>query len=101
MHHLTLVGQKADELKDIVKEILDAGVINILALRGDPPPDMGDKFVKVDDGIEYCYELIDMIRDLGGDSVSVAVAGFPEGHVDCPNKELDSKYLKLNKFRLS
>ena len=95
MHHLTLVGQKADELKDIVKEILDAGVVNILALRGDPPPDMGDKFVKVDGGLEYCYELIAMIRDLGGDSVSIAVAGFPEGHVDCPNKELDSKYLKL------
>ena len=95
MHHLTLVNQKRDVLADHIKSIVDAGVTNILALRGDPPPEFGGKFHKIDGGLEYCYELIDLIREIAGDRVSIGVAGFPQGHVQCPSKELDTKYLKM------
>ncbi|MCD6404205.1 MAG: methylenetetrahydrofolate reductase [Planctomycetes bacterium] len=94
MHHFTLVNQTIDELTGHIREMLDAGVRNVLALRGDPPPEMGDEFHKVDGGIEYCYELIDLVKKIGPDSFSIAAAGFPEGHVDCPSKDLDSRYLK-------
>ena len=44
--------------------------------------------------LEYCYQLIELIRT-HGDFFSIGVAGFPEGHIDCPDKETDSRYLKI------
>lgn len=95
VHHLTLVGQTRSELAATVERIRDAGVRNILALRGDPPFESGGVFRKVDRGLEYCYELIDLIREIGGDYFCVGVAGFPDKHTQCPSKELDSRYLKI------
>jgi methylenetetrahydrofolate reductase (NADPH) len=95
MHHLTLVGQTRSELVDIIKRIKDAGIMNVLALRGDPTPGMGGKFRKVDGGLEYAYELIDLLKEVGKGYFSISTAGFPEGHIECPSKELDSQYLKI------
>jgi len=95
MHHLTLVGQTRDELAAIVAQVKDDGIRNLLALRGDPPPEMGGQFRKIEGGLEFCYELVDLIREIGGDYFSIGVAGFPEGHPQCPSKELDTEYLKI------
>ena len=96
MHHFTLVNQTVESLSDSVKAMRDAGVKNVLALRGDPPPEMGDKFRKIDGGLEFCYELMDLVREIYGNyDLSLGVAGFPEVHIDCPSAELDSKYLKI------
>lgn len=93
MHHLTLVNQTVAELTDVIGRVRDAGIVNVLALRGDPPAEMGGQFRKVEGGLEYSYELIDLLRQIGGDTFCIGVAGFPEGHVNCPSKELDSRYL--------
>ncbi len=82
MHHLTLVNQTRDELATIIRQIKADGIRNILALRGDPPPEMGEQFRKIEGGLQFCYELIDLIREIGGDYFSIAVAGFPDGHPD-------------------
>jgi methylenetetrahydrofolate reductase (NADPH) len=95
MHHLTLVNQRKEELAEIIRQIKADAIRNILALRGDPPPEMGGHFRQIEDGLEFCYELIDLIRGIGGDYFSIGVAGFPEGHPDCPSKELDTEHLKL------
>jgi methylenetetrahydrofolate reductase (NADPH) len=95
MHHFTLVNQTTEALKRHVELMMRAGVRNVLALRGDPPKEMGEQFKKIDGGLEYCYELIDLIKAVGGDYFSIGVAGFPECHIDCPTEELDSAYLKL------
>ncbi len=95
MHHLTLVNQKRSDLVDIIKGIVDEGIVNILALRGDPPESMGGEFRRIDKGLEYAYELIDLVRKTAGDSVSIGVAGFPETHVLCQSEEEDTRYAKL------
>ncbi len=95
MHHLTLVNQPVPELREIIKRIQDVGVRNILALRGDPPPEMGGRFQKVEGGLEYCYELIDLIREVAGAEIGIGAAGYPEKHIECQTKELDSQYLKI------
>ena len=92
MHHLSCVGYSRDELKEKIKEIRDKDICNILALRGDPPAG-DDIWQPALDGCEYCYQLIEMIRE-HKDFFSIGVAGFPEGHINCPDKALDSKYLK-------
>lgn len=95
MHHFTLVNQTVEELKRHIELMMHAGVRNVLALRGDFPREMGERFKKIEGGLEYCYELIDLIKEAGGDNFSIGVAGFPECHIDCPTEALDSDYLKL------
>ena len=93
MHHLACVGHTRAELEKILKDMKAKGICNILALKGDPPqPKEGETPIAGE--LEYCYELIELIR-AHGDFFSIGVAGFPEGHVLCPDKETDAKYLKL------
>ncbi len=74
MAHLTCAAHTRDELNEIVSRYGDAGVGNILALRGDPPKDLnlppGD--------LAHATDLIDLVREVGDFSVGVAV--HPEGH---------------------
>lgn len=93
MHHFTCVGHSKNELKTIIGEMKKRNIRNILALRGDAPEGV-DHWEPAPDGLEYCYQLIELIRTYG-DFFSIGVAGFPEGHIDCASKETDSKYLKI------
>jgi methylenetetrahydrofolate reductase (NADPH) len=92
MHHLSCVGYSRDELNDKISEIRSKNIRNIFALRGDPPAGV-DTWQPAVDGCEYCYQLVEMIRK-NDDFFSIGVAGFPEGHINCPDKALDSMYLK-------
>jgi methylenetetrahydrofolate reductase (NADPH) len=95
VHHLTLVNQTVEQLASHIGRISEKGLKNILALRGDPPEDGGRWFEKIEGGLEYCYELIDLIKDTCDGCFSIGVAGFPECHADCPSESLDTEYLWL------
>ena len=56
---------------------------NILALRGDPPADLG----LPPGDILHAAELVDLVREMG--PFSVGVAAHPEGHPACPDRTLD------------
>lgn len=94
MHHFTCVGHSQEELKSIIVRMKENNIKNILALRGDPPRG-GEDWKPASDELPYCYQLIDLIREIGKDFFSIGVAGFPEGHIHCPDKETDTKYLKM------
>ncbi len=94
MHHLTCVGHSRQELKAILDQLKANNIKNILALRGDPPQGV-EKWEPAPDGFEFCYQLNDFIRDNYKDFFSIGVAGFPEGHINCPDKETDTRYLKI------
>ncbi|MFH1594269.1 MAG: methylenetetrahydrofolate reductase [NAD(P)H] [Candidatus Omnitrophota bacterium] len=93
MHHFTCVGHSQEELKKILGRMKEKNIRNILALRGDAP-EGEELWAPSPDGFEYCYQLVELIRSYG-DFFSIGVAGFPEGHINCPDKETDSKYLKI------
>ena len=93
MAHLTCVGSTQQELKDVLGRLMDAGIENVLALRGDPPK--GEKaFTPVEGGFSYAWELVKFIRGLHGSKLSIGGAGYPEKHVECPNPAVDLQYLK-------
>ncbi len=94
MHHFTCVGHSQEELLEVLARMKDNGIRNILALRGDPPKGV-EEWEPAPDGLEFCYQLNDLVRDTYGDFFSIGVAGFPEGHVNCPDKETDTGYLKI------
>ncbi|KAM3577743.1 hypothetical protein VYU27_000287 [Nannochloropsis oceanica] len=81
--HLTCHLPRADLVR-VLQNARDAGIRNILALRGDPP--IGeDKWEAVSGGFSNAVELVQLIRDLHGDWFCVAVAGYPEVHTECWN----------------
>jgi methylenetetrahydrofolate reductase (NADPH) len=92
MHHFSCVGNSRDELAAKIREMKEKDIRNIFALRGDPPVG-ADSWQPAADGCEYCYQLIELIRR-HDHFFSIGVAGFPEGHINCPSKALDSIYLK-------
>ena len=94
MAHLTCVLNTKDDVRAIVEDIKSRGTRNILALRGDPPKDQPD-WQPTDDNFKYSSELVAFIRENFGDYFGVAVAGFPEGHILCPDREKDAEFLKL------
>jgi len=92
MAHLTCVGHSTDELAAIVGELREAGVHNVLALRGDPPGGPGTPWTSTPGGLEYASELVAFLKEVA--DVSVGVAAFPEGHRDADSLELDAQVLK-------
>jgi len=92
--HLTCVLHTKDEIKAIIKEIKARGIGNILALRGDPPKDKPD-WMPGADNFKYSSELCAFIRQHFNEDFTIAVAGFPEGHLLCPDRDQDAKYLKI------
>jgi methylenetetrahydrofolate reductase (NADPH) len=88
--HLTCVGHTADEIGTILDQLWNAGVNNVLALRGDPPS--GGPWVKTPGGFEHADELVAYTRSRH--DFFVAVAGFPEGHPQCLNRTRDLEHLK-------
>jgi methylenetetrahydrofolate reductase (NADPH) len=82
MAHVTCVGASRDEIAAVLDEVADAGVQNVLALRGDPP--RGEKtFVPHPDGFAYASDLVAYIRSRPERwRFCVGAAAYPEGHVE-------------------
>ena len=91
--HLTCVLHTREEIKKILENIKDRNITNVLALRGDPPKD-NPNWTTGEDNFKYSSELCAFIRQHFGNHFSIGVAGFPEGHLLCRDRELDAKYLK-------
>lgn len=94
--HLTCVGRSRSQLRDVVGGLLDAGVRDFLALRGDPPE--GGEWSPGGDGLARACDLVALIREVEAerfglppaspverlvarrtrrDGVSIAVAAYP------------------------
>jgi len=84
--HLTCVGHSITEIKEILDEIVRTGVDNVVALLGDPPRGQA-RFIPHPNGFRHASELTAFIRK--SYPLCIAVAGYPEGHIEAPNKNTD------------
>jgi methylenetetrahydrofolate reductase (NADPH) len=91
MAHLTCVGHSRQEIRNILDELKNSGIENVIALRGDPPRGESS-FTPHPEGFNYASELTAFIR--ASYSFCIAVAGYPEGHIESPDKETDWNYLR-------
>ena len=89
MAHLTSVGHTRAELIRILADFRDAGVRNIMALRGDPPQGVE----RPTWGVAHAVELVELARDVGDGRFAIGVAAHPEGHPLSPSIESDRRYL--------
>ena len=80
--HITCTNVDRNTIDDALKTCKEAGITNILALRGDPP--VGQEVWTANEGGFTCArDLVKNIRATHGDFFHITVAGYPEGH---PNK---------------
>lgn len=87
--HLTCVGASKDSIIKSLSDMRDAGIENVLALRGDKPKWFdGEPFKEY----KYASELVSTIKEFGG--FSVGGACYPEVHPDSANRQEDIINLK-------
>lgn len=89
MAHLTCISHTKKDIAVITDGFKKMNIENILALRGDMPPDSAP-IRKTD--FTYGNELISHLAGLG--SFCVGGACYPEGHPEAPSPEADMKNLK-------
>jgi methylenetetrahydrofolate reductase (NADPH) len=90
MAHFTCVGATVPELRATLDEMREAGIDNVLALRGDPPAGESE-WTKTEGGLEYSRELVEMISS--DYPFAIGAACFPETHIHATSPEDDLRYL--------
>ena len=93
MAHLTCVGANGDDLRLFLDNLAQAGIDNVLALRGDRPTDAPPEF-SVCPTLLQASDLVAFIRK-SHPSLGIGVAGYPETHPEAVGPEEDLGYLKL------
>jgi methylenetetrahydrofolate reductase (NADPH) len=90
MAHVTCVGSTREDLKAVLDQLSDAGIHNVLALRGDPPK--GEQtFTATSGGFRHATELVDFVRSRG--EFCVGAACYPEVHPEATTATGDLQHL--------
>ena len=91
MAHVSCVGFSREETWQVLQRLGEAGIENVLAIRGDPP--RGNiQFEPHPDGFNYANELVAFIqREF---DFCLGAACYPEKHVEAPSMDLDLFNLK-------
>lgn len=91
MAHLTCVASSRAELRSVVGAYADAGIRNVMVLRGDPAGGLGSPWVAHPEGLDHADQLVSLVRALGG--FTVGVAAFPDKHPESASLEQDADVL--------
>ncbi|MGR3320795.1 MAG: methylenetetrahydrofolate reductase [NAD(P)H] [Pseudooceanicola sp.] len=89
--HLTCVNATKEETLEIANGFAEAGVTDIVALRGDPPKGEG-KFSVYPGGFANSVELIESLAAEG--KFNIRVGAYPEKHPEAADGRADVDWLK-------
>ena len=87
MAHLTCVGHTREGVASLLDDYAVAGVVNILALAGDPPDGSA-----ISGDFRYASELVEVVRAHPA-GFSVGVAAHPEVHPRSTDRASDRRFL--------
>jgi methylenetetrahydrofolate reductase (NADPH) len=87
MAHLICVGHRRDEMRDLLKNYADAGVVNVMALGGDLPENDTESASE----FRYALELVELAREVG--EFCVGVGAHPQGHPRSTSRAEDRNHL--------
>jgi methylenetetrahydrofolate reductase (NADPH) len=90
--HLTCVEASRGDVDEVIQDYWDAGIRHIVALRGDPPGQIGGAYTPREDGYCNATELTGGIRAIAPFEVSVGL--YPHIHPESPSIEHDIDVLK-------
>ena len=92
LEHLTCVSSDRETVAEKIREIKDAGIENVMALRGDIPEALKDA-----DRSRWDYShAIDLVRELKIANPDFCIGGacYPEIHPESENQKEDIKHLR-------
>lgn len=104
--HILCGGFSKEETENVLIEMNFLGINDVLALRGDAPK--GSRvFIPEKNGHTHTWELVQQIVNMNNGkyleeslvdttptSFCIGVAGYPEKHVEAPNRQADLENLK-------
>ena len=90
--HLTCVGASKAEIAEVAEQYWNAGVRHIVALRGDPPPEAGGRFVPHAQGYASAAALVAGLK--AQHPFEISVAAYPEVHPEAASASADLDNLK-------
>ena len=88
MPHFTCISTTKENIERNINKLINLGIENILALRGDIPE---NKELQKHD-FNHASDLVEFIKYKT--NLSIGVAGYPEGHIESPDLDTDINYLK-------
>ncbi len=89
--HLTCVGATREEVDEVARGYLDAGVRHIVALRGDPPAG-ASSYEPHPGGYAQAEDLVRGLRRIA--EFDISVGAYPEGHPAAASADSDLDFLK-------
>lgn len=90
--HLTCVSSTRETVKQRIADMQEKGIQNVMALRGDLPPEMENA-----DRSQWHYRhAVELIRDIRESGADFCIGGacYPEIHPESANQKEDIRYLK-------
>ncbi len=90
--HLTCVSSSRETVHARIREIIDAGIVNVMALRGDLTPELENA-----DRSAWDYRhAVDLVRELKESGADLCIGGacYPEIHPESANQQEDIRRLK-------
>ncbi|MED5535643.1 MAG: methylenetetrahydrofolate reductase [Pseudomonadota bacterium] len=89
--HLTCIGARREEVLAIAESYWQAGIRNMVALRGDPPKDV-KPYEPYAGGFDYASDLVTGLLGVG--EFDISVAAYPEVHPEALSANDDLENLK-------
>ena len=90
--HLTCVGASKAQVNEVIADYKSVGVRHIVALRGDPPEGVGERYQPHPQGYQSSIELVQAISAIGG--FEIIVSAYPEQHPESPSRAADIDWLR-------
>ncbi len=90
--HLTCAGASRDAVKETIAWFRRAGVAHFLALRGDPPGGLSERYAPHPDGFTDTADLVEALQQAG--AAQVTVSAYPERHPQSPDWRTEIDVLK-------
>lgn len=88
--HFAAIGSSRQQICDFLDQARAQGVENLVLLRGDQPQNQADFAAN---GFQYAHQLVSFVRQQT-DHFDIAVAGYPEGHLECRHLPTSIQHLK-------
>ena len=90
--HLTCVAATRADIDAVIQAYAQAGVRHIVALRGDPPGGLSERYAPHPGGYRNAADLVGGIKRIA--NIEVSVSAYPEKHPDSPSVQADIDMLK-------
>jgi methylenetetrahydrofolate reductase (NADPH) len=90
--HLTCVAATRSDVDAVIEAYAQAGVRHIVALRGDPPGGLSERYAPHPGGYGNAAELVAGIKRIA--DLEVSVSAYPEKHPDSASVAADIDMLK-------